>query len=82
MNIDVEPTAETIDTAAKRLRQAAITLERIAANMRAYDDLSYAAEAIQEILNAVSSSRLDLLVTRPLHARERKGQSKLNVGEG
>lgn len=69
-NVDVEPTAETIDAAAKRFRQTADALDRIAKRMRAGKNLSYAAEAVSEMLNALQNSRIDLLVTRPIRAFE------------
>jgi uncharacterized Fe-S cluster-containing radical SAM superfamily enzyme len=69
-NMDVEPTAETIDAAAKRFRQTADALDRIAKRMRSGKDLSYAAEAVSEMLNALQNSRIDLLVTRPIRAFE------------
>lgn len=67
-NIDVEPTAQVIDLAAERLRQAADELNRIASSMRARNDLTYSAEALTTIFNAVQNSRVDLLVTRPIIA--------------
>jgi hypothetical protein len=38
--------------------------------MREKHDLTYAAEALSEILNAVQTARIDLLVTRPIRALE------------
>lgn len=66
MPIDVEPTAQTIDQAAERFRQAAVDLDRLAATMRERNDLEYAAEALVIAHNTLANSRLDLLVTRPL----------------
>ena len=66
--MDVEPTAETIDAAANRFRQTAESLDRIAARMREKNDISYAAEALSEMLNTLQNARLDLLVTRPIRA--------------
>ena len=66
MAIDVEPTAQVIDQAAARFRQAAVDLEQLAAKMRAKQDLEYAAEAISTAHNAIQNARLDLLVTRPM----------------
>lgn len=68
--MDVEPTAQTISDAAKRFRHTAYALERVAEKMRERQDLSYAAEAISEILNALQNSRIDLMVTRPIRALE------------
>jgi hypothetical protein len=68
MTIDVEPTAETINAAAARFRQCAVTLDNLATQMRERNDLTYASEAMMEMLNALQNSRLDLLVTRPIRA--------------
>jgi len=64
--IDVEPTAQIIDVASMRLRQSADNLNRIANHMRSKNDLTYAAEALSEVLDALQNSRLDLLITRPI----------------
>jgi len=69
--IDVEPTAQAIDNAAIRMRQAADNLCSIAGKMRKQNDLSYATEATIELLNALQNSRMELLVTRPIRALER-----------
>jgi len=66
--IDVEPTAQVIDTAAERFRQTADELNRLASRMREKNDLTYAAEAMTTIMNAVQNCRMDLLVTRPIRA--------------
>lgn len=78
--MDVEPTAETIDAAAKMFRQTADALDRIAEKMRDRKDLSYAAEAVSEMLYTLQNSRIDLLVTRPIRAfREmRRVTSRMN----
>lgn len=68
MDIDVEPTAQVISEAANRLRQSAVDLDRMALSMRLNKDLSYAAEALMVIMNAVHNARIDLLVTRPIRA--------------
>ena len=68
--MDVEPTAETIDAAARRFRESADALECFAKRMRERKDLSYAAEAVSCILNTLQNSRIDLLVTRPIRAFE------------
>jgi hypothetical protein len=64
--VNVEPTAEVIDTMAKNLVRAAKHMEGFAADMRAKKDLTYAAEAINAVSNLISQLRLDLLVTRPI----------------
>ena len=66
--IDVEPTAKVIDTAAERFRNAADALNQLASMMREKNDLTYAAEAMTTIMNAVQNCRMDLLVTRPIRA--------------
>ena len=66
--IDVEPTAKTICSASERIRECADHLDGIAKNMREKNDLTYAAEAVTEIVNTFSNLRLDLLVTRPIRA--------------
>jgi len=73
--IDVEPTADTIDKAAIRFRETAESLVRIAAKMRERGDISYASEALSEMLNALQSSRIDLLVTRPIRALQHAAQT-------
>ena len=66
--IDVEPTAQVIDTAAERFRQTADELNRLASRMRERNDLTYSSEAMMAILNVLQNCRLDLLVTRPIRA--------------
>lgn len=64
--INVEPTAEVIDTMAKQLRDFADELDRIARSMRDSGDITYAAEAMNNIQNIPMNLRTDLLVTRPI----------------
>jgi len=64
--IDVEPTAQVIEQAAERFRQAAINLDRLATTMREKQDLEYAAEALSVAHNVLQNARLDLLITRPM----------------
>ena len=64
--MNVEPTAEIIEQAAKQLRQAAVDLDRMAANMRQRNDLEYASQAFMAVQSAVQNSRLDLLISRPI----------------
>jgi hypothetical protein len=66
--INVEPTAQTIDQAAERFRQAADELNRISTKMRDRNDLTYSSEALMAIINAMQNARIDLLVTRPIRA--------------
>ena len=78
LDMDVEPTAETIDAAAKRFRQTADALDRIAARMRDKNDITYAAEALSEMLNTLQNARLDLLVTRPIRAFQTMPNAKIS----
>jgi hypothetical protein len=64
--MDVEPTALVISAAAVRLRDAADDLDRMAKRMRASQDITYASEAVSTIVNCMATTRLDLLVTRPI----------------
>lgn len=64
--VDVEPTAKVIESMADELRARAAELRGVAIRMRETNDLSYAAEALNIIVNSTSALRLDLLVTRPL----------------
>jgi hypothetical protein len=72
MMIDVDPTAAAIDVAANNFRYVADRLESIATKMRERNDITYASEAVSEIVNAISNSRIDLLVTRPIRAFQTK----------
>lgn len=64
--VNVESTAEHIEIMADELRARAAELRGVAIRMRETNDLSYAAEALNIIVNSTSALRLDLLVTRPL----------------
>lgn len=66
--IDVEPTAQAIDTAEERFRHTADELNRLASRMRERNDLTYSSEAMIAIINAMQNCRMDLLVTRPIRA--------------
>jgi hypothetical protein len=66
--INVEPTAQIIDSTANELRLSADKLNKISSLMRERNDLSYASEALSEILNTLQNARLDLLITRPIRA--------------
>jgi hypothetical protein len=72
--VDVEQTAQVIDGAAQRFRQAADNMDRIAIRMRERGDISYSAEALSEMLKALQNARLDLLITRPIRAFENLNQ--------
>lgn len=64
--MDVEPTARVISDAARRLRDAAADLDQLAKKMRESQDITYASEAVSTIANCMTTTRLDLLVTRPI----------------
>jgi hypothetical protein len=70
--IDVGPTAETIEAAAKVLEDAARELRYQAAKMREEGDLTRASQAINTFANIWQNLRLDLFVTRPLRETMRK----------
>lgn len=65
--IDVEPTAQAIDNAANVALALSLRLAQIAVSMREKKDVTYASEVVQEVTNAMSSFRLDLMVSRPVH---------------
>ena len=71
MELDVEPTVEVINSIAKRFRDYANNLDRIAQKMRDRKDLEYASEAMQEVKNCFANLRTDLLVTRPMREYEK-----------
>ncbi|MFK4131936.1 hypothetical protein ACI2KR_06530 [Pseudomonas luteola] len=64
--IDVEPTAEIIDSMAKVFEERANELRRIAESMRSKGELNYASDALQVVQNTIGHLRMDLLVARPL----------------
>lgn len=64
--MNVLPTVEVIKNMAYNLRHAASHLDSYAEKMKETNDLSYAAEVLQEIANLGPNLRMDLLVTRPL----------------
>ncbi|MDO8728376.1 MAG: hypothetical protein Q7K26_00625 [bacterium] len=66
LDINVEPTAEAIDAAAKTAFALSKRLEQIAKLMRDKNDISHASEAVQEIATSMTNFRLDLLVARPV----------------
>ena len=73
MEVNVEPTAEIIDTMVDRLKHAAIEMRRVANRMRESADLAYASEVIVIVANLPTQLRLDLLVTRPIRELIAKG---------
>jgi DNA-binding ferritin-like protein len=76
MDINVEPTAEAIDTMAERVQRYSDELTSIAKRMREKKDISYAAEATNAAVNMLQNLRLDLLVSRPIREYERAAACK------
>jgi hypothetical protein len=72
LTINVEPTAEVIDAAAKTALALSRRLEQIAKLMRDKNDITCATEAVQEIANSMTNFRLDLLVARPVREYQNK----------
>ena len=71
MKRETQPTEEVIRKMAQQLEYSLITINRVADKLAASGDLSYAAEAIQEIVNLIMGLRLDLLITRPIREYEK-----------
>jgi hypothetical protein len=69
--INVEDTAQVVEHAARVAQDLAVRLNAIAQSMREKNDLSYAAEVVLEVTNAMQSFHLDQMVTRPLHQYQR-----------
>lgn len=65
--INVEPTAQAIDNAARVALEFSRRLTQIATTMRETQDITRATEVVQEASNIMSALRLDLMVSRPLH---------------
>lgn len=74
-DINVDSTVETIEDMARKMRQYALDVERVAARMRETGDITYASEVMQSITNMNTNLRLDLLITKPIRALQR------NAGE-
>ncbi len=64
--INIEPTAETIEGMAAELEAKARELRAIAKRARETCDVAYAAEAAGVVMNIMGTLRLDLLIRRPL----------------
>lgn len=64
--INVVPTATVITDIANTMRVFANNLDRVATSMVERGDLTYAAEAMQEVKNCYANLRTDLLITLPL----------------
>lgn len=64
--MNVEPTVEIIQKMAKELDYRAGRVGMIATKMQDTEDLTYAAEVVNEIVSLITNLRLDLLVVRPL----------------
>ena len=65
-NVDVKPTVEVILAMSNNMENYAKELRRIANDMNESGDITYAAEALQAIVNCSSNMRMDLLVSRPI----------------
>ena len=65
-NVDVKPTVEVILAMSNNMEDYAKELRRIANDMNESGDITYAAEALQAIVNCSSNMRMDLLVSRPI----------------
>jgi hypothetical protein len=76
MDINVEPTAGTIDKMAEQAQRYSSELTSIAKRMREKKDISYAAEATNAAVNMLQNLRLDLLVSRPIREYERAAACK------
>lgn len=70
-------TSEIIREIARKFNNYATELVRIADRMDQHNDISYAGEAINCVINCLSNCRLDLLATRPIRAL----QSEINRKE-
>lgn len=64
--MNVEPTAQRIDEMAVNALRLSKDLEYLAKQMRATENLDYAADVVNCVVNAFSNLRLDLMVTRPI----------------
>lgn len=64
--MNVEPTVEIIQKMAKELDYRTGRIGLIATKMQDTQDLTYAAEVVNEIVSLITNLRLDLLITRPL----------------
>lgn len=71
MDQNVELTAQVIDQMVVVLRNAERDLQRVAEQMRAKRDLSYAADAACMVMNIPHNLRVDLLVARPVRELSR-----------
>jgi len=64
--INIIPSAKAIENIAEQAEQLSHDLRRVAMDMRNRNNPEYAADALNSVVNFVSSCRLDLLITRPL----------------
>lgn len=70
--MNTKPTSQVIREIGARLRATADNMDEIANAMDNAKDLTYASEAVNAITNLLFSCRLDLLVTRPIRAYQKK----------
>lgn len=71
MKTNVEPTVTVIEDIANHLERCAEKVRGRSADMQEKNDLTFAAETLNDITNCLFSLRLDLLVTRPLREMTR-----------
>lgn len=64
--VNVAPTAEAVRDMGKTLGEYARRMEALASRIEKSGDLSYAADAANEVANCLHNLRIDLLVSRPL----------------
>lgn len=74
--MNVEPTAEIIESVANEFITSAKNLRFVAQQMRNTKDITYVAEATNLIRGVFSNVRLDLLITRPLREMQHQINSK------
>lgn len=69
--VEVARIAQVVHGIADQFVMTAERLERMARNIKETQDINQTAEAMQEVVNCLQSSRLDLLVTVPMRELQR-----------
>ena len=69
--MDVEPVAKVIDSMANTMQKYCDELKNLANIIRETEDIYYAGEAVNAVINCITSLRLDLLITRPVKILEK-----------
>lgn len=82
MPMNGESTADHVDNMARILRRSANKLDRYAETMRDENDVTYAAEVMNEIIGLFNNLRLDLMVIRPIRECQRKSPCQGDTGQG